>query len=666
MGLTCALLATLLQQWSRRYLWVTQPPCTPHRRSRMRSFFAEGVDKLHLPLAVETLPALLHCSLLLFFVGLVIFLVNIHHTVFTIVLWWVGLCTSAYVCITFMPIFRQDSPYYTPLTLSVWYLVNSFLYVLFGLLSWFERFHFYNYDTWVRFVRFKALFLRRVLRGVIKGAEETARGLGSGIDGRALSWTFDSLDEDHDLERFFAAIPGFCNSKIVVDPLGVFIKPNDKKLSSTLIQFMERTLSSNLISESVKQSRIAISIMAVDATSLSASRQILDRVLLGTWNELLHSIDFGLSARRWGNCGNPLTYFRAKCVVALVVALLQERDARWQSLAIDQLGVSRSVLQLYLMHGNSVLLANLISITQAIVLYHSENGDWSLFYGVSLRTLEMASRFDPKRTLPELQRGFCDLWNRLVGTAWNDNDSHTRLTTVQMLKRIRNVYIALHEGIDASAAALSNYTDDDDPIINQASSYPMCNTHSHIATPTPLYPALPFSDAAAHTTNDTTHTPATSSELHQASESALLTSTPAIVSHSVQASAAPLSSLPTQVPSVFPTTDPPPAAYKPPSASWLAPTPSTVRPTSQHASSDSGAIPSSSAHAHFGSASTPTSSISAPQTTSVPANTMTARSTDLPLPAVAMGGPDQPRPSGSHIAMLTPRADEDMGVRCEH
>jgi hypothetical protein len=663
MGLACALLATLLQQWARRYLWVTQPACTPHRRSRMRSFFAEGVDKLHLPLAVEALPALLHCSLLLFFVGLVIFLVNIHHTVFTIVLWWVGLCTSAYVCITFMPIFRQDSPYYTPLTLSVWYIVNSFLYVLFGLLSWLERFHFYNYDTWLRFVHFKTLYLRRLLGGVIKAAEETAQGLGSGIDGRALSWTFDWLDEDLDLERFFAAIPGFCRSKIVVDPLGAFIKPNDRKLSSTLIQFMERTLSSSLISESVKQSRIAICRMVVDATSLSASRQILDRVLLGTWNELLYSIDFGLSARRWGNCGNPLTHFRAKCVVALVVAHLQERDGRWQSLAIDQLGVSRSVLQLYLMHGNSVLLANLISITQAIFLYHSENGDWPLFYGVSLRTLEMASRFDPKRALPELQHGFCDLWNRLVRTAWNDNDPHTRSTTVRMLQRIRNVYIALHEGIDTSAATLSNYTDDDDPILNQASSYPLCNSHSHISTLTPLYPALPFSEAAAHTTKDTTHTPAISPMLQQASRSALLTSSPVTVSHSPQGATASLSDPPIQPPSVFPTTDPPPAAYKPPSPSRLPPTPSTVRHTIQHASSDSAAIPSS--NAHFGSASvspTPTSSISAPQATPVPAHAMTARVTDLPTPAEAMSGPDQPRPSGSHIAMLTPRADEDMGA----
>ncbi|KAH9980939.1 hypothetical protein BGW80DRAFT_1162822, partial [Lactifluus volemus] len=70
-SLTCALLATLLQQWARRYLTVTQPPrFSPHKRARIRSFFANGVEKFHLPLAVETLPTLLHVSLFLFFSGL--------------------------------------------------------------------------------------------------------------------------------------------------------------------------------------------------------------------------------------------------------------------------------------------------------------------------------------------------------------------------------------------------------------------------------------------------------------------------------------------------------------------------------------------------------------------------------------------------------------------
>ncbi|KAF8267418.1 hypothetical protein EI94DRAFT_1504610, partial [Lactarius quietus] len=115
-SLTCALLATLLQQWARRYIKITQPQYNPHKRARIHAFFAEGVDNLRLPATVEALPALLHLSLFLFFAGFLIFLFNLNHTVFGIVAWWIVLCTSVYACITLMPIFRHDSPYYTPLS----------------------------------------------------------------------------------------------------------------------------------------------------------------------------------------------------------------------------------------------------------------------------------------------------------------------------------------------------------------------------------------------------------------------------------------------------------------------------------------------------------------------------------------------------------------------
>jgi hypothetical protein len=43
-SITCALLATLLQQWARRYLKVTQLRYSPHKRARIRAFFGDGVD----------------------------------------------------------------------------------------------------------------------------------------------------------------------------------------------------------------------------------------------------------------------------------------------------------------------------------------------------------------------------------------------------------------------------------------------------------------------------------------------------------------------------------------------------------------------------------------------------------------------------------------------
>ncbi|KAF8260904.1 hypothetical protein EI94DRAFT_1459738, partial [Lactarius quietus] len=99
-SITCALLATLLQRWARRYLKVTQPRTSPHKRARIRAFFAEGVDKFLLPWAVEALPTMLHISLFLFFAGLAVFLWNVKLTIFKLVLSWVGVCTGLYGCIT--------------------------------------------------------------------------------------------------------------------------------------------------------------------------------------------------------------------------------------------------------------------------------------------------------------------------------------------------------------------------------------------------------------------------------------------------------------------------------------------------------------------------------------------------------------------------------------
>ncbi|KAH9018961.1 hypothetical protein EDB85DRAFT_2198648, partial [Lactarius pseudohatsudake] len=124
-SISCALLATLLQQWARRYLKVTQPRYSLHKRARIRAFFAEGVDRFLLPWAVEALPTLLHVSLFLFFAGISVFLWNVDLTIFKAVVSWIGICTVLYGFITFFPVFRHDSPYNTPLSLPAWYIVAA-------------------------------------------------------------------------------------------------------------------------------------------------------------------------------------------------------------------------------------------------------------------------------------------------------------------------------------------------------------------------------------------------------------------------------------------------------------------------------------------------------------------------------------------------------------
>ncbi|KAI0246544.1 hypothetical protein BJV78DRAFT_1134930, partial [Lactifluus subvellereus] len=79
-SITCALLATFVQQWAHRYIKVTASgePYSLHKQARIRAFFAEGLDKSRLPLVVELIPTFLHLSVFLFFAGLCVFLFNLN------------------------------------------------------------------------------------------------------------------------------------------------------------------------------------------------------------------------------------------------------------------------------------------------------------------------------------------------------------------------------------------------------------------------------------------------------------------------------------------------------------------------------------------------------------------------------------------------------------
>ncbi|KAH9976948.1 hypothetical protein BJV77DRAFT_1119692, partial [Russula vinacea] len=116
MSFTGALLAVFIQQWAQSYLQATQGRHSPHKRARIRTFHAEGLEKLYLHRITRAVPILIHISLFLFFSGLPIFLFDINHTVFNVAVTWLGLCVAGYACITFMPIFSQNSPYYSPLS----------------------------------------------------------------------------------------------------------------------------------------------------------------------------------------------------------------------------------------------------------------------------------------------------------------------------------------------------------------------------------------------------------------------------------------------------------------------------------------------------------------------------------------------------------------------
>ncbi|KAN0118870.1 hypothetical protein V8E52_004642 [Russula decolorans] len=103
LSLTCALIATLLQQWARRYIETPKSPNILRHRARVRSLLLFGTRLYKIHLIVEILPTLLHLSVYLFLGGLVITFHTINRTVAIAVDVAVGVSGLAYIALSIVP-----------------------------------------------------------------------------------------------------------------------------------------------------------------------------------------------------------------------------------------------------------------------------------------------------------------------------------------------------------------------------------------------------------------------------------------------------------------------------------------------------------------------------------------------------------------------------------
>ena len=476
-SLTCALLATLLQQWARRYLKITQSQYSPHKRARIRAFFSEGVDKCLLPWTVDALPTLLHISLFLFFAGLVVFLCNVNLTIFKLVLSWVGLCGALYGCMTCMPIIRHDSPYYTPLSLPVWHIVTGVLFLVYRVLRWFIGQARFLRGAYYRYLDLEESCGKSLAQGMQKTAEETALNSLSEIDTRAFMWTFDCLDEDHELEHFFSGLPGFRSSKVVNDPLPSLTEEQKLKLSEGLRGLLDRTFSSDLLLAPVKDRRALICAKAFEPEHMPNA----DTILIPILSKYRHPGPVATTiAKALRGCNiDEKGVLYAQFTISEIIATRQPRDDSWYNLASNALGLPETSLRDYAAQGDSLSLVILIHFVRLQFTHF-----WKLYwptYRLS-SVLVNASNFDVRDTSPELQHEFCALWNQIVNEAQGSNDQQI---TEFILRPIRNIYCALHQDTDSAPIQFSADTVDWDNILREPSSYPVCNVPDHRSDSTP-------------------------------------------------------------------------------------------------------------------------------------------------------------------------------------
>jgi hypothetical protein len=206
LSLTCALMATLLQQWARRYLQIVRRNHQAHIRAHIREYFYQGARKFGLFGLVELLPSLLIISVLLFFAGLVVFAFLGNHTVAKFTLAIVGFCFLLYIIFTLMPLVFHDCPYCTPLTTVLWFASQKI-----GLAFYWVRDCGATYLLSEGRVKLYSETHEKKAKlwseDMVSQLQDSAKRTSMEIYTKTLVWTIHQLDKDHDIEEFLAGIP---------------------------------------------------------------------------------------------------------------------------------------------------------------------------------------------------------------------------------------------------------------------------------------------------------------------------------------------------------------------------------------------------------------------------------------------------------------------------
>jgi len=421
---------------------------------------------MHLRGAIEILPALIHIYLFLFFVGLAIFLFNINRSVFVSVIWWIGLSLMMYVWATVMPVFWHHSPCYAPLSSLVWSLHAFLTYALYRVLAFITS-CFGSPWTSKRFYDSSRHYRGRMVRGMWRTAEEIALKPSLNVDWRIWTWTISRVRAGYFLEEFFRAVPGFLKYLTRIPEINTSTWLSSE-LQNALDGFLRDTVSSNLAPEWQKNRQLEfyLKIMSSIFEPFEVSRALSD-ILRGEFGQLPQSIKTAESLARWYAGNNSCIALAVQCGVAGILQVVPQRDDRWIALASDRLDIPRHVLQDNIDHGdNSVLLAISIHMTRQ-VFRSTDPPDPDILLSLS--------KFDIRNTAPGLQHEFCALWNEIVPEARGTDPFHY----VRVLRSIRQLYIALHQGTDAAPTAFDSSTRDLDEILRQPSSYPLCNIDTH-------------------------------------------------------------------------------------------------------------------------------------------------------------------------------------------
>jgi Family of unknown function (DUF6535) len=196
-SLSAALGATLVQQWVREYVHIFQRYSDPLKCARIRQFLYEGSLKWKMDVIVPLVPALIHVSLFLFFVGLADSLFNINIATAVTTTTVIVICGLGYLFSVIAPVCDAQSPYRSPLSGLAWHIFFRA-----------SRRKYKNHRGG------KTQFINANMEDGRVQLAMTADDPNHRIhrDARAIEWVVDNLTEDSELERLVRNISYSFNS----------------------------------------------------------------------------------------------------------------------------------------------------------------------------------------------------------------------------------------------------------------------------------------------------------------------------------------------------------------------------------------------------------------------------------------------------------------------
>ncbi|KAJ7659611.1 hypothetical protein DFH06DRAFT_1194726 [Mycena polygramma] len=200
LSLTCALIATLLEQWARDFIHRSDMRSAPLIRARIYAYLYYGMRRFNMHAVVDIIPLLLHTSLLFFFAGLVVFLIPVNVIMTAIVAVLLVLVATTYSIITFLPLRYMDCPYRTPLSGAFWRLFQRLRVV------WNRRLPHAEAAMDDTVVQADLPLDETMVELMARSATEDSPSRRE-RDYHALVWTVKSLADEVELEPFVGALP---------------------------------------------------------------------------------------------------------------------------------------------------------------------------------------------------------------------------------------------------------------------------------------------------------------------------------------------------------------------------------------------------------------------------------------------------------------------------